>query len=145
MSRGRDVVSYAQQLLTTAKGDWTSLVVVPATPGLSGRIVAEALAEVCGLVRGKAAKLFAAEGLEVQAVSKLVVELTEHVSDGGLAVVSIDSVLSRQAGVPVLLWAERALLVVHLGVTKLDDAKKTAQLVGETKLLGAVTLEPAKR
>jgi hypothetical protein len=45
----------------------------------------------------------------------------------------------------VLLWAERALLVVHLGVTKLDDAKKTAQLVGETKLLGAVTLEPAKR
>lgn len=148
MSRnGRDggAPSYSQQLLTAAKGEWSSLVVVPATPGLSGRIVADALTEVCGLVRGKKAKLIQAEGMEVDGMSRVIVDMTQQVADGGLAVVSVDAVAGTQSGVPVLLAADAALLVIHLGVTRIEDAKKSAEIIGESKLVGAVTLEPAKR
>ena len=130
-----------QQLLTCMKGEWHSMVVVPASPGGSATIVAQALAEVSTLVRGKKAKLFAAEGVDVNDGSRIIVDVMQHIAGGGLAIVSIDSVIRVQSGIPVTLAVDVALLVVQLGFTPIEDAKRTVELVGPQKFLGAVTIE----
>ena len=132
-----------QQLLTCLRGEWHSMVVVPASPGSSAAMVANALVEVSTLVRGKKAKLFSTEGLEVNDVSRVIVDMMQHLGTGGLAIVSIDSVLEAQAGIPLTLAVDVALLVVQLGVTQIADAKRTVELVGAKKFLGAVTVESA--
>lgn len=132
-----------QQLLTCLRGEWHSMVVVPASPGSSAAMVANALVEVSTLVRGKKAKLFTTEGLEVNDVSKVIVDVMQHLGTGGLAIVSIDSVIAAQSGIPITLAVDVALLVVQLGVTQTADAKRTVELIGEKKFLGAVTIESA--
>lgn len=130
-----------QQLLTCLRGEWHSMVVVPASPRSSGAMVANALAEVSTLVRGKKATLFSTEGLEVNDVSRIIVDMMQHIGSGGLAIVSIDSVIAAQSGIPVTLAVDVALLVVELGVTDTADAKRTVELIGAKKFLGAVTIE----
>ncbi len=130
-----------QQLLTCLRGDWHSMVVVPASPGAPSGTVANALAEVSTLVRGKRAMLFSTEGLEINDVSRVIVDMMQHIASGGLAIVSIDSVIAAQSGIPVTLAADVALLVVQLGVTETADAKRTVELVGAKKFMGAVTIE----
>lgn len=130
-----------QQLLTCLKGDWHSLVVVPASPGQSAAMVAHALVEVSTLARGKRAELFSTEGKEVSEVSRVIVEMMQHLGNGGLAISSVDSVLGSQSGIPVTLAVDAALLVVHLGLTDLEEARRTVELVGAKKFLGAVTVE----
>src|SRR4051794_14625963 len=92
-----------QQLLSCMKGEWHSMVVVPASSTKSAAMVAHALAEVSSLVRGKKARLFSAEGLEMGEVSRTIVDMMQHIATGGLAVVSIDPVIAAQAGIPVTL------------------------------------------
>jgi hypothetical protein len=130
-----------QQLLSCMKGEWHSMVVVPASSTKSAAMVANALAEVSSLVRGKRARLFSAEGLDTGEVSRTIVDMMQHVSTGGLAVVSIDPVIAAQAGIPVTLAADVALLVVEMGVTSIEDAKRTVGLIGPQKFLGAVTIQ----
>lgn len=132
-----------QQLLTCLRGEWHSMVVVPASPGSSGAMIANALVEVSTLVRGKKAKLFTTEGLEVNDVSRVIVDMMQHIGGGGLAIVSIDSVIAAQSGIPVTLAVDVALLVVQLGVTETADARRTVELIGAKKFLGAVTVEAA--
>lgn len=130
-----------QQLLTCLKGEWHSMVVVPASPASSAALVANALVEVSTLVRGKKARLFSFEGVGVNDVSKVIVDMMQHIASGGLAIASIDSVIAAQSGIPVTLAVDVALLVVQLGTTSTADAKRTVEVVGEKKFLGAVTVE----
>ncbi len=133
-----------QQLMSCMRGSWSSLTVVPASPEQSAAVVANALVEVSNLVRGKEAKLFAMEQKELRAVSMSVVDIMHHVDAGGLAIVSVDSVIAKQTGVPVTIATDATLLVVHLGVTRVEDAKRTVELIGENKFIGAVVIEPTR-
>jgi hypothetical protein len=63
------------------------------------------------------------------------------VEKGGLAIVTLDSLVARQTGVPLVMSVDAALLVVHLGVTRMDDARQTVEIVGPGKFIGTVTLE----
>jgi phosphoribosylformylglycinamidine (FGAM) synthase-like enzyme len=132
-----------QQLLPCLKGTWNALAVIPATPDQSASRIASALAEVSHLVRGKEARLFTTEGLEVSGVARVIVDMMHQVDEGGLAVVAVESVLAKQSGVPVALAADAALLVVTLGVTSLEECRRTLELIGEAKFIGVVTLDPA--
>jgi hypothetical protein len=133
-----------QQLLTCMRGTWRSLAVVPAQPGLSARLVADALVDVSSLVRGASAKLFSGEGLELAGASKVIVDMMTHVESGGLAIVVLDNVVRKQSGIPIAMAADATLLVVHLGLASTDNAKKTVELIGADKFIGAVTLEQGK-
>jgi hypothetical protein len=130
-----------QQLVGVMRGAWQSLVVVPASPSMSASAIADAMVEVAKLARGAPARLFLTEGLEKAGVSKLIVEMSQHIDSGGLAVVCIESVISQQAGVPIALASDAALLVVNLGVTKMEDAENTVGIIGKQKFLGSITIE----
>lgn len=132
------------QLLPCLRGDWSSLAVVPASGVLSASLVANALVEVSNLTRSKQAKLFSTEGLELTGVSKVIVDVHSHVEQGGLAIVTLDALVARQTGVPLVMSVDAALLVVHLGVTRMEDARQTVEIVGPGKFIGAVTLESSR-
>jgi hypothetical protein len=129
------------QVLTCLRGEWRSIAVVPAQPGLSARPVAEALADAASVVRGVPARLFSAEGLELPGASRLLVDVSTCVAQGGLAVVAMESVLRRPSGLPLARGVDRVLLVVHLGLSSFDAAKDTIARIGRERFLGAVTLE----
>ncbi|MBK7857916.1 MAG: hypothetical protein IPJ65_04675 [Archangiaceae bacterium] len=124
------------------RGAWHSLAVVSASPGVSPRTVSTALVEVGALVRRTECKLFSAEGLANFDVTGLIVDMTRYVQEGGSAVLSVDSVLTNPSGVPLALAADGVLLVIHLGITKIEDARRTVELIGDKAFIGAVTVEP---
>ena len=141
MSKSPDQQELHRQLLTCLRGEWNSLAVVPASASFSASFVAKALVEVSTLVHGAPARYFSTEDLDLSSVSKVIVDMANHVEKGGKAVVCVDSVMGAQSGVPIAISADAALLVVHLGVTTTDDAKNTLEVIGADKFIGAVTLE----
>lgn len=134
----------SEQLLGCLRGDWHSLVVVPADVKSSAMAVAEALAEASNAVRARPARVFSAEKLSLGATSSLIVEVTDHVERGGIAIVAIDPLVGRPTGMPLIMAADAALLCVHLGVTTAKEAKRTVELAGQGRFIGAVTVAPER-
>ena len=139
MSKALNRPKLHHQLMPCLRGEWNSLAVVPASGSAS--VVANALVEVSNLMRSQQAKLFSTEGLELTGVSKVIIDVHSHVEKGGLAIVTVDSLVARQTGVPLVMSVDAALLVVHLGVTRMEDARQTVEIVGPGKFIGTVTLE----
>jgi hypothetical protein len=126
----------------TLKKEWNSLAVLPAHPGGTASHIGKALAKVASLQKDSSIKLISAEGTDLAGASRLIIEMTSHVAQGGLAIVVLDSVISNPAGIPVALAADAALLCVQLGQSDIDSGKRTLELLGEAKFVGAVTFEP---
>ncbi len=139
MSKAVNRPKLHHQLMPCLRGEWNSLAVVPASGTAS--VVANALVEVSNLMRSQQAKLFSTEGLELTGVSKVIIDVHSHVEKGGLAIVTVDALVARQTGVPLVMSVDAALLVVHLGVTRMEDARQTVEIVGPGKFIGTVTLE----
>src|SRR5687768_2847733 len=115
-----------QQLwFATLKRPWSSLVVVPAHPGDSTLEVAQALASVGALHRSRPARLIDAAEAELKDASRLILEMTSHVNAGSLVVVSVQSVVQNQAGIPLALAADAVLLSVALGEADFASAERT--------------------
>lgn len=133
------------QLLRCLHHPWRSLAVIPASSHLSATTVANALVDVSNMMRGHRTKLFSTVDLEMAGVSKVIVDVAVHVQAGGYAVVCVDALVRTETGIPATLATDAAVLVVHLGVTRIEDAKRTMELVGEDKFIGAVTIESAHR
>lgn len=125
----------------TLKKDWSSLVVVPANPGGAATGVARALAQVATLHKDSAVKLISGEGADLHSASRLIIDMTTHVASGGLVIVVLESVVSNPAGISVALAADAALLCIQLGETDLESAERTVELIGESRFVGAVTID----
>lgn len=143
MSGNRGELSPEVQRLwfATLKKEWGSLAVLPAHPAGSAAVVGKALAQVASLHKDSPIKLITAEGTDLAGASRLIIDMTSHVGQGGLAIVVLDSVISNPAGIPVALAADAALLCVHLGDADVDSGRRTIELIGESRFVGAVTVE----
>jgi len=124
----------------TLQRAWGSLVVVPAHPGAPAHDVAYALAEVGSAHRGKAVSFLSAEGLDVAHASRLIIEMTTRVAQGGVVVVLVDCPLTNAASIPIALAADAALLCVELGKTDIAAGQEVVQLLGVERFLGTVTV-----
>lgn len=121
------------------KTEWSSLAVLPAHANGSASAVAKGLAKVAAQHRDNAIKLITAQGADLAATSRVIIDLTQHVAHGGVAIVVLDSVLSNPAGIPIAMATDAALLCVELGVTDVSAAQKTVEIIGASRFLGAVT------
>ncbi|MBX7115883.1 MAG: hypothetical protein K1X64_16255 [Myxococcaceae bacterium] len=121
------------------KKEWSSLAVLPAHAQGSAAAVAKGLAKVAAQHRDNAIRLISAEGADVAATSRVIIDLTQHVAHGGVAIVVLDSVLSNPAGIPIAMATDAALLCVELGVADVAAAQKTMEIIGASRFLGAVT------
>lgn len=122
---------------------WSSLVVVPAHPGGSGRKTAEAILEVGTAHRSSPIHLLDAEGLPLGGASALVREMMAYVQQGDRVVVTLDSVIANPVGLEVALAAQRALLCVSLGTTDFASARRTIDMIGKERFAGSVTIQPS--
>jgi hypothetical protein len=120
--------------------DWASLAVLPAHPEGSAEEVAQALAKVARLHKDEGVKVISARGADLAATSRLIIDMTSHVAQGGLCILVLDSVLNNPAGIPLALAADAALLCVELGETDSESAKRTVELIGSSRFVGAVTM-----
>jgi hypothetical protein len=127
----------------TLKKEWSSLAVLPSHPGGSAEPIAKALARVAALQKDSSIKLIDASGTDLAGASRLIIEMTSHVAQGGLAIVVLDSIISNPAGIPVALAADAALLTVELKQADIDTGRRTLELLGEAKFVGAVSHEAA--
>jgi hypothetical protein len=131
-----------QQLwFATLSRPWSSLIVVPAHPGMSALFVARALAEVGGLHRSSPIRVISAEGIDMGGASRLIIEMTSTVAQGGLVIVAIDSVVTNPTGIPVSLAADAVLMCVALGDSDFKSARRTVELIGKDRFLGSVTFQ----
>ncbi|MBK7862777.1 MAG: hypothetical protein IPJ65_30040 [Archangiaceae bacterium] len=125
----------------TLKKEWTSLAVLPSHPGGSAVPLARALAKVAAMQKDAPIKLITAENTDLAGASRLIIEMTSHTAQGGLAIIALDSVISNPAGIPVALAADAALLSVELREADVDSGRRTLELLGEAKFVGAVSYE----
>jgi hypothetical protein len=120
---------------------WTSLVVVPASRGISSLAVAQALTDAVGYYRPTPGELIDATGVTATSVGRVLERVT--LSDRGLLIISLESFLDNPASIPIALAAQAALLCVTLGQTDTASATETLELIRD-KTIGSVVLRPRR-
>jgi hypothetical protein len=120
---------------------WTSLVVVPTADAVSAHDVASVLEETAGLQDLSQVETLDAIGAGAGEGLQLARQMGARVASGKRVVVLVDSLTSSLAGFPVVREAQAALLVLRYGST-MASARATLELVGRSKVLGAVALPP---
>ena len=86
------------------------------------------------------------EAFQGRSLAVLPDELVEAIDKSGSAslVLQVRQLKPDAVKEALTLAADAALLVVHLGVTRIEDAQRTLELVGPTKFIGAVTIESTR-
>jgi len=128
---------------TTLSRPWSSLVIVPASAKVSGLMVASALADVGKLHRGRPVNLINAEAVELVEASGLIEAMQAQTARGDQVIVCVGSLFDNQAAIPVARAADAALLCVSLGDSDFSAARKTLNLIGPDRFIGAVNLKGA--
>jgi hypothetical protein len=119
---------------------WTSIVLVPARPGMSTLGVARALAAAGRLYEERTVCCLEAEHVPPTAVRKVIADLRDRSATGERTVVSVSSPLDDHGAVPIARAADAAVLVVPLGEAGLAEAKKTIAAIGAGSFIGAITV-----
>lgn len=129
---------------------WASLAVLPAGPGESAKNVAEALYDVGALASGGPMRLVDARDVTLTTSAAIILNMTSLVAAPGerrtggtqRVVVVLSSVVEVMAGIPIAMAADAVVLTVTLGKTRLEDARRTVELVGAQRVIGTI-LVPA--
>jgi hypothetical protein len=120
--------------------EWTSIVLVPARPGMSTLGVARALAAAGRLYEERTVCCLEAEHVPPTAVRKVIADLRDRSATGERTVVAVSSPLDDHGAVPIARAADAAVLVVPLGEAGLAEAKKTIAAIGAGSFIGAITV-----
>jgi len=126
--------------VTVLRRKISSLAVVPAEPGTSGRAFAQELALI-GRHRGGRIALISAEGVSGPAGLQLADEMDGQVERGLMVIVSVDPILQSEGGLSLVLRADAAIIVVRLGVAAMASVRATVESIGREHVLGCVTLK----
>jgi hypothetical protein len=129
-----------EQVVGCVTAPWRLLVVVATEPGQSALALAEAIVERCNLMTGNRAKLFSAEKHTRGEVADLLDEARVSIANGARVVVAIDALTGSSTASAVAMSADAAIVCVYLGRSTTTHARKTVELLGREKVLGAVTL-----
>ena len=104
-------------------------------------MVASALADVGKLHRGRPVNLINAESVELVEASGLIEAMHAQTARGDQVIVCVGSLFDNQAAIPVARAADAALLCVSLGDSDFSSARKTLNLIGPERFVGAVNLK----
>ena len=143
--------------------EWRTLAVVPAAPGNSALPIAKALGEVGGFIRMSPVHVINAEGLDLNRIASLVMDLTAGASAPAWSlnppgtgpspgwespgrqeaiIVALDPVVANPLVLPVALAADAVMLCVEVGKTTLTAAQHTVELIGRERVVGCVLIHP---
>jgi hypothetical protein len=123
---------------------WSTLVLVPAVPGVSSRAAAQQLVQAARLYESRPVELVDACGATPGAVGQLVADVAERVAAGAWVIVAVDSPLANRAAIPISTAADAALLVVPLGASTFGAARDTIGTIGRHRFVGSVAVQAGR-
>lgn len=129
----------------TQRQEWSSLAVLPATPGFSVVPLAKALARAGETYLERSVRLILAENTDLNSASRIIIEMSSQVGHGSYVIVALDSIIQNAAGIPIILAADACLLGIQLGRSRFEQVNRTVEMVGVARFVGAVTLPPPQK
>jgi hypothetical protein len=130
---------------TLTQRAWWSLVVMPGDFRTNIGPLAETLTAAGCRARRLPVRLHDAQQLELPQAAKLIEEMVQPSTQHSGVIVAVGSPLTFPGAIPVALAADAVLLCVELGVTKMDSAQQTVDLLGRQRFLGTVALQRDSR
>jgi len=134
--------------LATLRSHWKSLALVPASPGGSVVELGRALSELGTLMRGRPVPLMSAVDLSLGTLAQFTEALSRQAGkaigatsdEDQRVIVAISSVVSEPLGVAVALACDAILLVIELGKSDIESARKTVEVIGAERFIGSLTI-----
>jgi hypothetical protein len=127
---------------TLLQSTWTSLVLVPAEPGLSTFEAANALAEVGRQYQFEPIQVIHAGDVASGSLHGVLGTIQQFNGSVARLLISVSSPLTHDAAIPAARAADAAVLVVDMGRTSLATARRTIDCIGASQFIGAVALRP---
>jgi hypothetical protein len=125
--------------LAVLREEWTTLALVSAEPDAPGRAVARALVETARACRLRAVKDLSASG--AAPLPQLLDELLAARGGEARALVRVEDPSSTPALAPLLVAADKVLLLVRLGASRIRTVAGIVELVGRERVVGCVLLK----
>jgi hypothetical protein len=125
--------------------EWRSLAIVPAGQGLGTLDVAQALVDVGWQHRGLPIGLADLRNVTLPYIDSVIDEVRAHVFAGERVLIALRSVFENPATVPIAQAADRALLCVELGTSRIDRAKESIDQIGHERFVGSVIVRGEAR
>ena len=126
---------------TLLQHPWSSLALVPAQKGLDTLAVARVLASVSQAYLDQLALVADATHILPAEVPARQRACRERAEAGGRVIVATSSPMERAACIPMARGADAVVLLVELGSTSLSEARRTLELLGPVRCLGAIALK----
>lgn len=136
---------WAQLWFATQRYAWTTLAIVPASPGENGLAAASALVAAGELYAEGDVHLIDATGAAPHAVDIILASMSGTIAPGSQLVIALDNPLSNPASIPIARQAGVALLGVRMGATSVEDSRRTLDVVGRTYFIGSVAIRSTSR
>jgi len=118
--------------------EWRSLAIVPASSGLGTLDVAQALVDVGWQHRGLPIGLADLRNVTLPYIDSVIDEVRSHVFSGERVLIALRSISENPATVPIAQAADRALLCVGLGATRIAVAEESIEQIGHPRFLGTI-------
>jgi len=120
--------------------EWRSLAIVPASRDLGTLEVAQALVDVGWQHRGLPIGLADLRNVTLPYIDSVIDEVRAHVFSGERVLIALRSIFENPATVPIAQAADRALLCIGLGTTRIDRAEESIDQIGHSRFLGSIIL-----
>jgi len=127
---------------------WNSLALVPVASGGTTFELGKALSELGAVFGGRPVRLLSGVDLTLDSLAQFIDTMVRLAKKGGggtsnddqRVVVVLNSVVNDPLGVAVALAADAVLLVVELGKSDIESARRTIDLIGSERFIGSVTI-----
>ena len=136
--------------LAMLRRGWKSLALVPASPAGVTLDLGRALCDLGAILRGRPVPLLSAVDLNLDSVSQFSDAMIRQAKKGAggsdddqRVIVVLDSIITNPLGMAVALAADAVLLVIELGESGIESARRTVELIGTDRFIGCVTIRRA--
>jgi hypothetical protein len=125
---------------TLAEHEWSSIVIVPAHPDVSASATARSLVAAARVYEQRPVAVLDADEIIPSAVRDVIARIEEGARAGELTVIALPSPLKNQSAIPIARAADAAALLVSLGKAEFNDSRRTVDLIGRSRFIGAINL-----
>lgn len=133
---------WPQLWFSARQQEWASLVIVPAAADSAAALfVANALVESASLYSESAVHLVNGIGSGHTAAAEIVAELKLSTLRGETSIIAVDCPLTSHAAIHIARASDAAILLVPLGLARVDGARQALEMIGQERFLGSVTLK----
>lgn len=131
---------WAHLWFTLVRFPWSSLCLVPAHKHASALFAANSLAEVGRRYQREPIHVIDAERIASGDVGSVLAAVEERSALGTRVIIAVSSPLTHDAAIPAARAADAAVLVVRVGHSRIEEARRTLECIGPDNFVGSVTV-----